>query len=88
MVSACTNFIREFLFTYTWGKQSYAHEVQEQFGYFTIDEYRAFFGELGARLVRCDEFLEPGYPMHLSPKVELIPDRYPASNCIVVAEKV
>ena len=86
-VSACTNFIREFLFTYTWGKQSYAHEVQEQFGYFTLDEFREFFEEIGAKLIRCEEFLEPGYPLHLSPKVELIPDKYPASNCIIVAEK-
>ena len=86
-VSACTNFIREFLFTYTWGKQSYAHEVQEQFGYFTLDEFRKFFEGIGAKLIRCEEFLEPGYPLHLSPKVELIPDKYPASNCIIVAEK-
>ena len=86
-VSACTNFIREFLFTYTWGPQSYAHEVQEQFGYFTLDEFGEFFEEIGAKLIRCEEFLEPGYPLHLSPKVELIPDKYPASNCIIVAEK-
>lgn len=82
-----TDFMREFLYTYTWGRQSYAHEVQEQFGYFTIAEFRAFFESLGAKLIRCDSFLEPGYPLHLSPKVSLNPDRYPDSNCIVVAEK-
>lgn len=86
-VSAVTNFMREFLYTYTWGQESYAHEVQEQFGYLTIQEYRDFFESLGARLIRCDEFLEPGYVQHLSPKVTLSPDVYPCSNCIVVAEK-
>ncbi len=85
--SACTNFAREFLYTYTWGQESYAHEVQEQFGYFTIDEYRDFFESMGARIIRCDSFLEPGYVEHLSPKVKLSADRFPDSNCIVVVEK-
>ena len=86
-VSGVTDYMREFLYTYTWGRQSYAHEVQEQFGYFTIEEFREFFESIGAKLIRCEAFLEPGYPLHLSPKVSLTPDRYPDSNCIVVAEK-
>ena len=86
-VRACTNYAREFLYTYTWGKQSYAHEVQEQFGYFTIDEFREFFTELGAKILRCDAFLEPGYVTHLTPKVELSVSAFPDSNCIVVIEK-
>ena len=85
-VRACTNYAREFLYTYTWGKQSYAHEVQEQFGYFTIEEFREFFTELGAKILRCDAFLEPGYVTHLSPKVELSVPVFPDSNCIVVIE--
>ncbi len=86
-VTACTNYAREFLYTYTWGQESYAHEVQEQFGYYTIGEFRAFFEQLGAKIIRCEAFLEPGYVTHLSPKVELSVDTYPDSNCIVVAEK-
>ena len=86
--SACTNFVREFLYTYTWGQESYAHEVQEQFGYFTIAEYRAYFEGLGAKIIRCDSFLEPGYVEHLSPKVKLSVDCFPDSNCIVVVEKM
>ena len=86
-VSADANYAREFLYTYTWGKQSYAHEVQEQFGYFTIEEFRQFFEKLGAKILRCDAFLEPGYVTHLSPKVELSVSTYPDSNCIVVVEK-
>ncbi|MBQ3906550.1 MAG: methyltransferase, partial [Lachnospiraceae bacterium] len=81
-VRADANFAREFLYTYTWGKQSYAHEVQEQFGYFTIEEFRDFFEGIGARILRCDAFLEPGYVSHLSPKVSLTPDEFPNSNCI------
>ena len=86
-VSGCTNYIREFLYTYTWGQESYSHEVQEQFGYFTIEDFRECFEELGAKIIRADSFLEPGYPEHLNEKVSLEPDRYPDSNCIVVVEK-
>ena len=86
-VSADANFAREFLYTYTWGKQSYPHEVREQFGFFTIDEFREFFEGLGAKILRCDAFLEPGYVTHLSPKVELSVPVYPDSNCIVVIQK-
>ena len=86
-VKACTNYAREFLYTYTWGRQSYPHEVQEQFGYFTIEEFREFFEGLGAKIIRCDAFLEPGYVTHLSPKVELSVETFPDSNCIVVVEK-
>ena len=86
-VSGCKNYIREFLYTYTWGRESYSHEVQEQFGYFTIDEYREFLESLGAEVIRADSFLEPGYPEHLRPLVSLEPDIFPDSNCIVVAEK-
>lgn len=85
-VRACRNYAREFLYTYTWGQSSYAHEVQEQFGYFTIGEFREFFEGIGARILRCDAFLEPGYVTHLAPKVELNAE-FPDSNCIVVAQK-
>jgi len=86
-VSGCVDFMREFLYTYTWGQESYSHEVQEQFGYYTIEEYRQVLERLGARVLRADAFLEPGYPEHLRPLVTLEPDIYPDSNCILVAEK-
>lgn len=86
-VSGCTNYIREFLYTYTWGQESYSHEVQEQFGYFTIADFKEFFEGLGAKIIRADSFLEQGYPEHLRDMVTLEPDVYPDSNCIVVVEK-
>ena len=91
-VAGDINFIREFLYTYTWGTESYAHEVQEQFGYFTLSEYRAFFEELGATVIVAKEFLEPGYPDNLGKYLDLLDEKdeeteYPASNCIIVVEK-
>lgn len=87
------NFMREFLYTYTWGNESYSHEVQEQFGYLTLDEYRSFFERTGAKVIEARQFLEPGYEQHLSSLVQLYDAKgtktvaYPDSNCIVVVEK-
>ena len=87
------NFMREFLYTYTWGNESYSHEVQEQFGYFTLEEYKAFFEEIGAKIIEAREFLEPGYEEHLSELVSLsdaesgCKEHFPNSNCIIVVEK-
>lgn len=91
-VTGDVNFMREFLYTYTWGNESYSHEVQEQFGYFTLEEFVAFFRSLGARIVEARQFLEPGYEEHLGKLVRLsnasgAPAAFPYSNCIVVAEK-
>lgn len=86
-VKADVNLMREFLFTYTWGNESYSHEVQEQFGYFTLDDFEDFFHLLGARVIEAKEFLEDGYFEHLSETVVLPKADYPNSNCIVVIEK-
>jgi len=88
------NFGREFLYTYTWGKESYAHEVQECFGYYEIKDFVKLFEKMRFKLLRADSFLEPGYPEHLSPLVELVDPiseesvPFPDSNCIIVAEKL
>jgi SAM-dependent methyltransferase len=84
------NLIREMLYTITWGPMSYAAEVQEQFGYFTLQEYKDALEYLGMRIVEAKQFTEPGYPKYLNNKVDLINftwDDIP-SNCIIVAEKL
>ena len=90
-VTGDINFMREFMYTYTWGKQSYAHEVQEQFGYFTLKEYTDFLESIGAKIVVARELLESGYPLNLGKYLDLLDSNgnervYPASNCIIVAE--
>ena len=91
-VTGDINFIREFMYTYTWGSESYAHEVKEQFGYFTLSEYKDFFKEIGAEIIEAKEFLEPGYPANLGKYLDLYDENgdeceYPASNCIIVVAK-
>ena len=86
------NFLREFLYTFTWGSESYAHEVQEQFGYMTIEEFRSFFESLNMKIIRLDSFFEQGYQDNLSKYVDVldengVPVEYPDSNCILVVEK-
>lgn len=88
------NDAMEFLYTYTWG-ESYVHEVNEQFGYFTPSGFRQFITEtLGedANIIECRHFLQEGYTLALSQKIEFSdenrqPVRLPDSTCIIVIEK-
>ena len=88
------NYGREFLYTYTWGAQSFPHEVQECFGYFTLDDFEKLFRSFGMKLEESRSLLEPGYKEHLDPLVDIfrieddgtaVPMEFPDSNCIVVA---
>lgn len=89
------NDAMEFLYTYTWGEESYPHEVQEQFGYFTPNEYKqAIVSTLGkkAKILRFDHYLQDGYEEFLSPKVRFMDEeghdvRLPDSTCFIVIEK-
>ncbi len=90
------NDAMEFLYTYTWGEQSYVHEVNEQFGYFTPSGYREFvtsvLGER-AKILKLRHFLQEGYTLALEGKIELFdenrtPVRLPDSTCILVIEKI
>lgn len=89
------NDAMEFLYTYTWGENSYSLEVKEQFGYFTPKEYVRFikdlFGNKG-KIVECLHFLQDGYEEHLLEKITIYDKnhevvRLPDSTCIVVIEK-
>lgn len=87
------NLLREFAYTYTWGPESYANEVQEQFGYFTLEEFKKELLSLdGAVIKTAQEYLEPGYVQHLKDDMEFVdkdynPISFPCSNCIIVVEK-
>jgi 2-polyprenyl-3-methyl-5-hydroxy-6-metoxy-1,4-benzoquinol methylase len=85
-VTADINYIREFLFTYTWGAESYSHEVQEQFGYFTKSEYESFLRSIGLTLIRHDVYLEKGYEEHLAPLVDWGNVQLPDSTCFFICE--
>ena len=89
------NDAMEFLYTYTWGKESYVHEINEQFGYFTPSGYQDFLKEtLGetAHILTCRHYLQEGYTLQLSPKIRFTDDHdrpcpLPDSTCVIVIEK-
>lgn len=89
------NDAMEFLYTYTWGEKSYVHEVNEQFGYFTPSAFREFIMTIlgtRARIVEFKHFLQEGYTIALSQKIEFFDEnrnriRLPDSTCLVVIEK-
>ena len=87
-VEGDVNLIREFLYTYTWGRESFAHEVREQFGYFTLKQYIKLITDItGMEIVHAEEFFDHGYYEHLKDRIMLPEENYPNSNCIIVAEK-
>lgn len=86
------DYAREFLYTYTWGEESYAHEVQEQFGYFTLQEMKDFAKSIGMKILYAKSYLENGYHEHLINKVRVYsmdgePLEYPDSTMFFVMEK-
>jgi ubiquinone/menaquinone biosynthesis C-methylase UbiE len=90
------NDAMEFLYTYTWGENSYTLEVKEQFGYFTPNEYITFINNLfgnDAIIIEKLHFLQDGYEEHLLEKIDFYDEyheaiKLPDSTCIIVIEKV
>lgn len=98
-INSCTvqmkeNDAMEFLYTFTWGEESYPMEVQEQFGYYTPSSYIDMFSKIGNfKVIECKHYLQDGYEEHLLQKVEYYDENMnivslPDSTCIIVVEKV
>ena len=93
-VKMLINDAMEFLYTYTWGEQSYPLEVKEQFGYFTVSEYVEFIKENlpNCKIIESKSFLQNGYELNLLPKINIYDEdmnvvKLPDSTSIVVIEK-
>ena len=90
----------EFMYTYTWGPESFPYEVREQYGVMTYSDYcQSILSWLGekARIVELPDtealVLQPGYVTALKDKVRLTdvtgnPAPFPPSNAIIVIEKM
>lgn len=94
-VKMLVNDAMEFLYTYTWGENSYPLEVQEQFGYFTLSQYVNFINEIfdnKCKIIECYHFLQDGYAENLLTKISIYDENHnivdlPDSTCIIVIEK-
>ena len=93
-VKMLVNDAMEFLYTYTWGEDSYPLEIQEQFGYLTPSGYLDLIKENlpNSKIVTCQAFLQEGYEENLLNKIAIYDDKMnvvklPNSTCIIVIEK-
>ncbi len=94
-VKMLVNDAMEFLYTYTWGENSYPLEIQEQFGYFTPSQYVDFINEIfnnQCHIIKCYHFLQEGYAENLLTKISIYDENnnivdLPDSTCIIVIEK-
>ncbi len=93
-VKMLLNDAMEFLYTYTWGEQSYPLEVQEQFGYFTVNEYTEFIKENleNSVIIEARAFLQEGYEKNLLNKISIFDEnknvvKLPNSTCLIIIEK-
>lgn len=81
----------EFAYTYTWGESSFHREVQELYGVATLNEYASMLERSGFSILDKYSYLQPGYPLHLNPHMQLFvnkaPAEWPDSNAIWVARK-
>lgn len=86
------NDAMEFLYTYTWGYEPYAHEVQEQYGYLNKQSYIKLLEQIGFNTIYIDSYVQSGYIKALKHKVQYMDQHgnevpLPDSNCLIVAEK-
>ena len=88
------NDAMEFLYTYTWGEDSYPLEVQEQFGYLTPTEYIDLIHNNlpNSKILLCNSFLQEGYEHHLLSNIAIYDEKLnvvklPNSTCMIVIEK-
>lgn len=83
--------VMEFLYTYTWGVETFPRETQELYGVFTLNEYVQFLETNDFTVLHAEEYLQPGYPEHLKNKAEIRVNgklvEFPNSNCLIAVEK-
>lgn len=79
--------LMEFAFTYTWGEPSYAREVNEFYGIFTLSDYTNFFNAHGFSVYDAYSYIQPGYQEHLEGKVRFLDMDFPHTNAIWMMTK-
>lgn len=81
--------IAEFLFTLTWGIETFPREALERYQLFTLDGYSRYAGDLGFDLVHSEAVTQRGYVDALS-HLDVTSDGrpwFPATNGLWVFEK-
>ena len=84
--------IKEFLYTYTWGPESWPREIQESMGVLPLNKYEEMLKILGFKVLSAAEFTELGYNYHIGKLVEYCnlnnePLELPHSTIFIIAKK-
>lgn len=88
-ITAKDEFLKEFMFTYTWGPESYFRESKEQYGILTVSRWESILESAGFRIVMTSTFAEE-YLEYLSKHFERDRSLYKLLNkstILIVAEK-
>ena len=85
-------FLKEFLYTYTWGSESYAREINERFGILTESEWLYLLKESGFKIETTIKSREE-YEKYLSNKISITDEfgnhyEYPNMTIVLKANKI
>jgi SAM-dependent methyltransferase len=88
-VTGTRHAVAEFLFTLTWGIETFPREAQERYQLFTLAGYGAYAGNLGFDLLHSEVVTQPGYVDALARLGVTSDDRpwFPATNGLWVFER-
>lgn len=89
MSEACAS---EFLYTYTWGWESFDREVQEHYTVGSPDFYKEVLVSKGMKCIHSEIYLQEGYVNHLKDKIDYMDLDHnhiplPCSNMLLIFEK-
>lgn len=91
VISCGLNDAMEFLYTYTWGKDSMEHERKERYGFLSLESYMLLLESIGFESVNGVSYLQSGYIEGLKDVNFLdlaeVSDVLPDSNMILVGRK-
>lgn len=84
-------FLKEFLYTYTWGEGSWNREINERVGIMDSNTWEKMVSDSGFRIDKV-LYSKEEYEKYLNPKVDIIWDNneefvYPYMNILIVAIK-
>lgn len=91
VITTDRNSAMEFLYTYTWGKQSLAREKYETYGIMTLNEYKEFLTNRNFQVLEAYEYLQEGYIKPLEHvhfyDTDLKSNRLPNTNMLLISKK-
>jgi SAM-dependent methyltransferase len=88
-VAGTRHAVAEFLFTLTWGIETFPREALERYQLFTLAGYGAYAGDLGFDLLHSEVVTQPGYVDALA-RLRVTSDErpwFPATNGLWVFER-